>query len=343
MGENEYRTYDPAEFGYAAKKGGGWKKGLLIFLLIVLAIALLGWGASRLFSGSEKTYEYNTDYIGILHVEGTIMEEAQTSPLAAGGGYDHEFFLERLAKMEEDPHNKGILLFINSPGGSVYASDEAYLKLEEYKEKTGRPVYTYMASEAASGGYYIAAASDKILANRNCWTGSIGVLIGTLYDVSDLLDKLGVSAVNITSGANKAMGSSVEKMTKEQKAIFQGLVDEAYDQFVGIVAKGRKMDEKVVRKLADGRIYTAKQALDNGLIDGICQYEEAKEQMKQDLGLETVSFEDMEQEYEFTLTDYFMMGQAGSLEEETSLEDPITALLSGGELFTITYMTNVRK
>ena len=158
-------------------------------------------------------------------------------------------------------------------------------KIKEYQEKTERPVYASMQSMAASGGYYISAPCDKIIANRNCWTGSIGVTLGTMYDISELLDNLGIKTNTITSGANKAMGSNVEPMTSEQRAIFQSMVDEAYEQFVGIVAEGRDMKISKVKKLADGRIYTAKQALDNGLIDQIGTFEEAAADMKKTYAL----------------------------------------------------------
>lgn len=101
------------------------------------------------------------------------------------------------------------------------------------------------------GGYYVSAGCDKIIANRNCWTGSIGVTLGTMYDVSELLDNLGIKTQTITSGANKAMGSSVEPMTKEQKQIYQSMVAEAYEQFTEIVAEGRNMSLSKVKKLAD--------------------------------------------------------------------------------------------
>jgi len=109
--------------------------------------------------------------------------------------------------------------------------------------------------------------------------------MGTFYDISGLLDKYGIETETITSGDNKAMGSAVEPMTKEQKAIFQSLVDEAYEQFAGIVADGRNMPLKKVKKLADGRIYTAQQALDNGLIDEIGTLEDAVAGMMSDYDL----------------------------------------------------------
>jgi protease-4 len=161
--------------------------------------------------------------------------------------------------MEMADNNKGILLYVNSPGGTVYESDEMYLKLLEYKEKTGTPVYAYFASEACSGAYYISMAADEIYANRNTWTGSIGVII-SLMNYEGLLKKIGVEEIDITSGKNKTIGSGAHEMTPQQAKILQRLVDEAYDQFTKIVAKGRDMKLEKVQKLGDGRIYSAAQA-----------------------------------------------------------------------------------
>jgi protease-4 len=185
-----------------------------------------------------------------------------------------------------DSDNRGLIVFVDSPGGGVYESDELYLKLKEYKETTHRPVYAVMGSMAASGGYYISAAADKIIANRNTWTGSIGVTIGTLYDISELLEKYGVRTVTITAGSNKAMGSIVEPLTTEQKAIFQSLVDDAYEQFTGIVSEERGMDINEVKKLADGRIYSARQAYENGLVDSIGTLDDAVSDMSTEYGLQ---------------------------------------------------------
>ena len=189
--------------------------------------------------------------------------------------------------MEKSDKNKGILLYVDSPGGAVYESDEMYLKLMEYKEKTKRPIWAYFASQACSGGYYISMAADKIYANRNCWTGSIGVTMGTIYDISGLLEKYGIKSESITSGPNKAMGSLTEPMTDQQREIWQSMVDEAYDQFVGIVADGRKLDESYVRSIADGRIYTARQAKANKLVDDVVNtYDDAVAQMQKECDLE---------------------------------------------------------
>lgn len=195
--------------------------------------------------------------------------------------------------------NKGIILYVNSPGGGVYESDELYLKLKEYKEKTGRPVWTYMSSRACSGGYYISMASDKIYANRNCWTGSIGV-ITSLVNVKGLYDKLGIEEIDITSGPNKAMGSSGREMTDEQRAILQSLVDEAYDQFAGIVAEGRHMDIETVKPIADGRVYSANQALQLGLIDNVDNYDNMQKDMLDYIGSDVTVYTPEVQENVFS-------------------------------------------
>lgn len=221
-------------------------------------------------------------FIGVVEVEGTIQEEAETSVFETPKGYQHTATLEYIDELADDSNNKGILLKVDSPGGTVYESEELYLKLKEYKEKTGRPVWTYMEHYAASGGYMISAASDKIYANSNTTTGSIGVIISGV-DASGLYEKLGIRPYSITSGKNKDMS----EMNKEQVSIYQEMVDEYYERFVEIVSEGRKMSEKEVKELADGRIYTAKQALKNGLIDEISLYEEMEETMQTELGADS--------------------------------------------------------
>lgn len=224
--------------------------------------------------------EYN--YVGVVEVNGTI-SESESSSIFSSESYNHQVTLDYIESMKNSPYNKGILLVVDSPGGGVYESDELYLKLKDYKETTGNPVWTYMKSQACSGGYYISMASDKIFANRNCTTGSIGVIM-SLINTKDLYDKLGIKEINITSGKNKAMGSSGQDLTDEQKEILQSNVDEAYEQFVSIVADGRKMDVETVKKIADGRIYTAKQALELGLIDEIADYKAVETSITDSLG-----------------------------------------------------------
>ena len=275
----------------AARGSKGWKIwGFIAIGIIGLAVivGLTGWNFSQ-----EDDISAHGPYIGVLSVEGTIASANQDN-FGLPYGYQHQFTLNSIDELIADPNNKGLVFFVNTPGGGVYESDELYFKIKEYQEKTGRPVYSYMGSMAASGGYYISAPADKILANRNCWTGSIGVTIGTLFDVSGFLEHYGVKTVTITSGKNKAMGSIVEPLTKEQQAIFQSLVDEAYEQFVGIVSEERGINLAETKALADGRIYTAKQALDLHLIDGISSYEDAIQDMKDTYQLGSCEVVDIE-------------------------------------------------
>lgn len=230
-------------------------------------------------------FEFNPplkDYIGIVEVTGTIQEQTAAGMFETAEGYQHTTTLEYIDNLMDDSNNKGILLYVDSPGGTVYESEELYLKLMEYKEVTGRPIWGYMAHYAASGGYMVSMAADKIFANANTTTGSIGVIMSG-YDVSGLYEKLGIRYISITSGENK--DSSI--MTEEQMAIYQAQVDEYYTKFVGIVSEGRGMSEDEVKALADGRTYTALQALDNGLIDSIALYEDMTDTMEQELGVYT--------------------------------------------------------
>lgn len=224
-------------------------------------------------------------YIGVLRVVGEIGPTQQQSMYSTSSSeYDHNHYLSYVDKLIGDNKNKGLMLYVDSPGGNVYESDEMYCKIMEYKEKTKRPVWAYFASEACSGGYYISAAADHIIANKTTWTGSIGVIV-SLMNTKGLYDKLGIKEIDITSGKNKAMGSSGVDLTEEQRDILQGLVDDAYDEFVKIVSEGRGMDEATVRGIADGRIYSANQALENGLIDEIALYKDAQKKFAKECGL----------------------------------------------------------
>jgi protease-4 len=194
---------------------------------------------------------------------------------------------------------------------------------------------------AASGGYYIAAPSEKIIANRNCWTGSIGVTMGTYYDITGLLDKYGVKSVTITAGKNKAMGSYTDPMTPEQLAILQSLVDEAYGQFVSIVAEGRGMEVSQVVSLADGRIYTARQAKNLGLVDEIATFETAIATMQEDKDLTdcdvfyvtppTIGFLDQ------------LLGEVKSIQQSSSDLSLIMELMAENGQLPIAYMSDILK
>lgn len=209
---------------------------------------------------NQKKNKNNSEFIAAIYIEGEIEELNYT--------YDQKWLLNTIKELKEDEKNLGIALFINSPGGAVYEADEVYLALKDYK-KEGKKIYTYMGALAASGGYYISCASNKIYANRNTLTGSIGVISGQVLDATDMMDKIGLKSETIHAGRNKNMGNFNEPISDEQRAILQGIADECYDQFTGIVADDRKIPLDKVKELADGRIYTAKQALELKLIDKI--------------------------------------------------------------------------
>lgn len=231
------------------------------------------WGSSE-----ENVTLPEEDFVGVLNIVGTIQANSSGNISLSGsddGQYNHNLYMKYVDELEKSKNNKAILLYVNSPGGTVYESDELYLKLMEYKEKTKRPVYAYFGSQSCSGAYYISMAADKIYTNRNTWTGSIGVIV-SLTNYKKLYDKLGIKEIDITSGKNKSMGSGGLDLTDEQYDILQSLVDEAYDQFAGIVSEGRGIDIATVKKIADGRIYSAKQAKEKKLVDEIGTEDELK-------------------------------------------------------------------
>lgn len=333
---------------------------LVILLLIFIAASVISHRANgnqmtssgQLIAKSGNSIAQKSPYVGELHIEGEI---ASGTPQSADSTtYDQNWLIDMIDQMKNDPNNRGLILYVNSPGGSTNATDELYLKVKDYKEETKRPVYTYMADEGASGAYYIAAASDRIYVNRNCWTGSIGVRLSTIYDVTGLMKKLGVKAETIHAGKNKNMGSVTEKLTGQQRKILQGLVDDAYDQFVQIVADGRSMPVSDVRKLADGRVYTAKQAKANGLVDGIVlSYDDAEKQMKKNGGLVGVrTMEILHPTVSYGILDY-LTGKAEvtkdgksrvSGENEKSSEAALLEkLLEENGSYTLSYLSDIRK
>ena len=266
-----------------------WALTVIPIIIVTLAAFILGalaWGVVFSITGSDQSPPTKAfsgpswNYVAKIKVVGEIGSNASVF-LSSDQVYHHQWTLQTIDTLIADEKNQGIYLWLNTPGGGVYESDELYLKLMEYKEKTGRPIYTYMTKLAASGGYYVAASSDEIYANRNTWTGSIGVTLGTLFDVSGLLDKYGIKTETIRSGDNKAMGTMYEPLTEEQRAIYQSLVDDSYERFVAIVALGRGMTDAEARKVGDGRLFAASQALEAGLIDAVMGEAEAEEFIKE--------------------------------------------------------------
>lgn len=221
--------------------------------------------------------------IAVIDVKGVIMDQ-QVSPFEIDG-YNHGRILSNLDRIKEDESIKAILLRVNSPGGGVYESAELSDKIIEVKEERDIPVYTVMESMAASGGYYIAANSDKIFAQTETITGSIGVIMQG-FNVTGLLDKLGVQDRTIKSGNLKDLGSTTRENTDEELQVMQNLVDNMYERFVDTIEMGRDLSREEIYKISDGRIYDGAQALENGLIDELGYYHTALNGLKEDYSLE---------------------------------------------------------
>ena len=196
-----------------------------------------------------------------------------------GGIYSSEKYVNWIKKLKENSQVKGILLVVNSPGGGVVASDEIYNALMDFK-KTGRPLVAYFGSIAASGGYYVGCAADVIVSNPNTITGSIGV-IAEFPVVKNLLKKIGVDFIVIKSRDKKDLGSPWREMTREEKKIIKSLIDETYKNFLKIVSESRNIPMDSLYKIADGRIFSGRQALKYGLVDTLGTIDTAIEILKQ--------------------------------------------------------------
>lgn len=232
------------------------------------------------FSGPiEQTVVYDADCclcrnkVAIIDVDGLIMN-MRSSGLLGSGENPVSLFREKLDAAAADKNVKAVVLRINSPGGAVTASDIMYQDLLAFRHDTHKPVVACMMDVAASGGYYLAMASDCVYAHPTTVTGSIGVIM-SLYNAHALLSAVGIKSEPIKSGPNKDLGNPARPMTDEERAILQGMVNSFYGEFVHIVAEGRHMPEEKVRGLADGRVYTGLDAQRLGLVDKVGYLEDA--------------------------------------------------------------------
>lgn len=186
----------------------------------------------------------------------------------------------RLEKAADDENVKGLILRLNTPGGEVTASDIIYNEILKFKEKTGIPILGLMMGLAASGGYYVASACDYIIAHPSTLTGSIGV-ISVFPNLEELFGKIGVKVSIVKSGRMKDSGSVFREMTEEEKRIFQNIIEDYYKKFIDRVYDSRKkyisMDK--LKEIADGRIFTASQALELKLIDEVGYFDSALEKV----------------------------------------------------------------
>ncbi len=268
--------------------------GILLLCLAAIPAGLMGRSNSSSDDkatekeGKKFSFLSRKDRIILVKIDGTIQnDEGEGGLFPNPNSCSHA--RKTLRKAVHDEHIKAVLLRINSPGGTVAMSQEISDAVKELREH-GKPVVVSMGDVAASGGYYIASAADKIYASPGTLTGSIGVIMH-LMNLSEVEKKIGVVPFVIKSGQFKDIGSMDRAPTKEEIDLLQGIIMDSYDQFVTAVADGRKMDKEQVKKLADGRIYSGRQALKVKLVDAIGGYEEAmmdikkicKEKYNQDL------------------------------------------------------------
>jgi protease-4 len=254
--------------------------GLLVFtaglVALVLAVGAGGRSASpAVYYEEEYVSGTGPDKIAVVPVDGTIAAadsstgdlQPTTTPEGLAGA---------LRQAGGDASVAAVVLEVNSPGGGVTASDEMHQSILDFREQTGKPVVVSMGDVAASGGYYISTAADRIVANETTLTGSLGVIFA-LTDFSGLADRYGVEQEVVKSGEFKDMGSSFRDLTPEEREILQSIVDEAYDEFVGVIVEGRGLPEERVREIADGRVYSGEQAKELGLVDSFGGLDEAAE------------------------------------------------------------------
>jgi protease-4 len=201
--------------------------------------------------------------VAVIPLNGTIVGTSQAG-LLTSGGITPSLVRSYLNRAKADASVRAVVLRIESPGGSAAASQEIANEVRHFKEKTGKPVVVSMGDVAASGGYYISAYADKIVANPATLTGSIGVISELMY-IEGLLEKLGLKMEVIKAGEHKDMG--IRPLTDEERQIMQAITDDLYGQFVGAVAEGRNLPVAKVKALATGQLYTGGQALELGLVD----------------------------------------------------------------------------
>lgn len=228
------------------------KKILVFFLVIFAVIALL----SLMLTFSHKVPL--GEKVALIRVTGVII--------------DSEDVIDEIKEYAKDPSIKAIVLRVDSPGGAVAPSQEIHEEI--LKVKQNKKVVVSMGTVAASGGYYIAAPADKIVANAGTLTGSIGVIM-ELPNIEGLMKKIGVETQIVKSGRHKDMASVFRSLTPEEKQILQSVLDDVHNQFINAVSEGRGIKLEDIKNIADGRIFTGRMAKDIGLVDELGNLQDA--------------------------------------------------------------------
>jgi len=262
-----------------------WVVALIVFVVACFlgGIMLVGLAFVGLVAGGgESGWGGFGDKVGVINISGVITEEGEET-LFGDVMPGARSYMKYIREAADDNSVKAVLIRINSPGGGAAASQEIYGEIIKLKDK--KPVVVSMGEVAASGGYYIASAADKIYANPATLTGSIGVIMETVQ-YQDMLGKLGVEVGALTTGPYKDTGSPVRPMREDERKMLKAMLDNIYQQFVRDVAAGRKLKEADVRKIADGRVLTGEQALKAHLVDELGNYHDAVAAAAKEGGIE---------------------------------------------------------
>ncbi|MDR7595615.1 MAG: signal peptide peptidase SppA [Armatimonadota bacterium] len=258
-----------------------WTAGVVLAVVALLVAALvgaavgfaLGTGLRPLGDAGERVVAgEGADKVALVRVVGAISQEGG-GLLSFGPVASSRRVLEQLERARRDRAVKAVVVELNTPGGSVVASAQIHDKLVELR-RAGKPVVALLTEVAASGGYYVAAGADRVVADPSTLTGSIGVIV-VLPNLQEFNRRIGLRTVVFKSGRFKDMGNPDRSLTQEEAKLFQGIVDEAYRRFVDVVVQGRRMERSRVLQLADGRIYTGAQAQRLGLVDRLGSLQEA--------------------------------------------------------------------
>lgn len=249
-----------------ANSGSALKTILIIIAIFVFGfILLIGIGVYSAFSSVEDEDAYTSSLssggkkIGIVEINSEIISS--------------DYVVKLVNEFKKSSSIKALVVRVNSPGGGVAASQEMYESIKSFRE-SGRPVVISMGGVAASGGYYLSLGGSKIMANPGTVTGSIGVIL-QVTQLKPLMDKVGVDIKTVKSGKFKDSGSPFRPLTEEDQAYFQNVIDDSYDQFVSAVVEERKLDRSKVLSLAQGQVFTGRQAFKAGLVDTLGTYDDA--------------------------------------------------------------------
>ena len=303
-----------------------------IFISAVLLLAVLSFVVSLLKgnNNSQKTVTI-PDRVDVINIEGTIVcgADSKENLFQQANGITSGTIMKQIREAAADDSVKALVLRIDSGGGSATAAEEVGRELLRFKEQTKKPIVATMGNTGASAAYWIAAcASDKIYANATTLTGSIGVYMPYM-NTEELFKKIGITSDKIKSGPYKDILTNDRPMTPEEKEILQNIVDEIYDQFVYTVSAGRRMETSKVRAIADGRIYTGRQAKNIGLVDELGDYYDAlaaagtlaKIQLGKD-GLPPVKEREKQQPWE-----YFLSAEIANLIKSQVMQQLLSGLL----------------